>query len=210
MRGYDLMKRLIDLVVSSAALIVSAPLQGGVALLLRSKLGSPVLFRQLRPGKDEELFELIKFRTMLEPDSSAGLITDAERMTPVGKFLRATSLDELPTFWNVVRGDMSLVGPRPLLVHYLGRYSAEQRRRHEVRPGLTGLAQIGGRNALTWPEKFALDLQYVEKRSLVLDIRIVMTTVSTVLRRRGIAAAGDVTMPEFLGNARSSGGGRNG
>ena len=147
---------------------------------------------------------------MLEPDSSAGLLTDAERMTPVGSFLRATSLDELPTLWNVVRGDMSLVGPRPLLVRYLDRYSAEQRRRHDVRPGLTGLAQIGGRNALTWPEKFALDLQYVENRSLLLDIRIVVATISTVVCRRGIAATGDVTMPEFLGNVDDSGGGRSG
>lgn len=208
MRSYDSMKRLIDLAVSSAALLVSAPLQGVIAFLIRQKLGSPVLFRQQRPGKDEELFQLIKFRTMLAPDASAGLITDAERMTSLGRFLRSTSLDELPTLWNVIRGDMSLVGPRPLLVRYLDRYSPEQRRRHEVRPGLTGLAQIGGRNHLTWSEKFALDIQYVEKRSLPLDLSIMVTTVSYVLRRRGIAAEGDVTMPEFLGNTHPERGGR--
>ena len=199
MRTYDAVKRLVDIVVSSLALVASAPLQGGVALLVRRKLGSPVLFRQMRPGKDEQLFEMIKFRTMLEPDASAGLVTDADRLTAFGKFLRSTSLDELPTLLNVVKGDMSLVGPRPLLVRYLDRYSTEQRRRHEVRPGLTGLAQIGGRNALGWPDKFALDVQYIDNRSLLLDSKIVVATFSKVLRRHGIAAKGDVTMPEFLG-----------
>jgi lipopolysaccharide/colanic/teichoic acid biosynthesis glycosyltransferase len=197
--AYDSAKRLIDLAFGSVALVLSAPLQLVLACLVKAKLGSPVLFRQERPGKEEEIFELVKFRTMLEPDLAKGLVTDAERMTKLGSWLRATSLDELPTLWNVVKGDMSLVGPRPLLVDYLDRYSPEERRRHEVRPGLTGLVQISGRNALDWPEKFSLDLRYVAERSLRLDVAIIVATVPRVLRRHGIAADGEATMPEFLG-----------
>ena len=198
-RAYDPLKRAIDVTVSSVALVVSAPLQAVLALLVRRKLGSPVLFRQQRPGKDDRVFELVKFRTMLEPDPQRGLVTDEQRMTPFGAFLRSTSLDELPTLWNVVKGDMSLVGPRPLLVQYLDRYSALERRRHEVRPGVTGLAQVSGRNALCWAEKFALDVEYVDRRSLLLDLR---SWSRRFLRRSGVrasAAEGDVTMPEFMG-----------
>lgn len=198
-RTYDFTKRGIDLVVGSVALAVSAPFQAVIAVLVCRKLGSPVLFRQPRPGKDEKIFELVKFRTMLEPDPKRGLVTDADRMTPFGSFLRSTSLDELPTLWNVVKGDLSLVGPRPLLVRYLDRYSAEQRRRHEVRPGLTGLAQINGRNALSWEEKFELDLDYVRTRSLPLDLKIIVGTIAKVVTRHGIAADGEATMSEFMG-----------
>jgi lipopolysaccharide/colanic/teichoic acid biosynthesis glycosyltransferase len=198
-RPYDKAKRAIDLVVGSLALLASAPLQAVLAFLVRRKLGSPVLFRQKRPGKDEQIFELVKFRTMREPDPAAGLVTDADRITPFGSLLRSTSLDELPTLWNVVKGDMSLVGPRPLLVQYLDRYSPEQQRRHDVRPGLTGLAQVNGRNALSWDEKFALDLDYVEKRSFLLDLKIIVATVKKVVTRHGIAADGEATMPEFVG-----------
>ncbi|NYG54692.1 lipopolysaccharide/colanic/teichoic acid biosynthesis glycosyltransferase [Nocardioides perillae] len=185
--------------VSTVALVLSAPLQAVIAVVVRRKLGSPVLFRQPRPGRDGEVFELVKFRTMLELDVQRGLVTDAERLTPFGALLRSTSLDELPTLWNVVRGDMSLVGPRPLLVQYLERYSPEQARRHEVRPGITGLAQVSGRNALTWDAKFAKDVEYVDNRSLRLDAAIVWRTLAQVFRRHGITADGDVTMPEFLG-----------
>ncbi|WP_137293520.1 sugar transferase [Nocardioides dongxiaopingii] len=202
MRAYDPVKRAVDVVVGGVALVLSLPLQVVVAVLVRLKLGSPVLFRQPRPGKDERVFELVKFRTMLETDSTRGLVTDEQRMTPFGSFLRSTSLDELPTLWNVVRGDMSLVGPRPLLVRYLDRYTAEQRRRHDVRPGVTGLAQVSGRNALTWDAKFAKDVEYVDHRSLRLDASIIARTVAQVLRRDGISADGDVTMPEFLGSQR--------
>lgn len=206
MRGaaYDPLKRVIDVVVSGIALIALAPVQAALAVLVRRKLGSPVLFRQQRPGKDERIFELVKFRTMLEPDPEGGLVSDADRLTPFGAYLRSTSLDELPTLWNVVKGDMSLVGPRPLLVRYLDRYSPEQRRRHEVRPGVTGLAQVSGRNAMAWDDKFTKDLEYVDKRSLRLDLRIAWRTVAQVFRRDGIAAEGDVTMPEFMGSASGS------
>lgn len=199
---YDRIKRVIDVVVAVVALGLTAPLQAVLALLVRAKLGSPVLFRQQRPGKDEKLFELVKFRTMKPINSDAGLVSDKQRLIPLGRFLRSTSLDELPTLWNVLKGDMSLVGPRPLLVQYLDRYSPEQRRRHEVRPGVTGLAQVSGRNALSWDEKLALDTAYVGRRSLRLDASIVLRTVSSVLRRHGIAAEGEATMPEFMGSGR--------
>jgi lipopolysaccharide/colanic/teichoic acid biosynthesis glycosyltransferase len=197
--AYDPLKRALDLVVGGLAFAASLPVQLVVGVLVRTKLGSPVLFSQPRPGKDGEIFELRKFRTMLPPDPAAGLVTDADRMTPFGTFLRSTSLDELPTLWNVVRGHMSLVGPRPLLVQYLDRYSPEQARRHEVRPGVTGLAQVSGRNAITWDEKFAKDVEYVDRRSLRLDLQIIRRTMAGVLRRQGISADGDVTMPEFRG-----------
>ena len=199
MRPYDPVKRLVDATVGTVALVLSAPVQAVLALIVRRKLGSPVLFRQQRPGRHGQVFELVKFRTMLEPDESRGLVTDADRMTTFGVFLRSTSLDELPTLWNVVRGDMSLVGPRPLLVRYLERYSPEQARRHEVRPGITGLAQVSGRNAITWDEKFAKDVEYVDGRSLLLDLSIVGRTFAQVFARHGISADGDVTMPEFVG-----------
>jgi lipopolysaccharide/colanic/teichoic acid biosynthesis glycosyltransferase len=189
-RVYDVFKRLVDVLGGFVLLVLTAPLQIILALFVRTKLGSPVFFRQKRPGKDERIFELVKFRTMVEPDPAQGLVTDADRLTPFGAWLRATSLDELPTLWNVLRGDMSLVGPRPLLVEYLDRYSPDQRRRHEVRPGITGLAQVKGRNRLDWTEKFALDLEYVTDRSLRLDLAIVVATFSSVIRRDGIAADG--------------------
>lgn len=202
MKGYDPVKRGIDVVVGSLALVASLPVQLVLAAMVRLILGAPVLFRQPRPGKDERVFELVKFRTMREPDGSSGLVSDADRMTSFGAFLRSTSLDELPTLWNVVKGDMSLVGPRPLLMQYLDRYSPEQRRRHEVRPGVTGLAQVSGRNAITWNEKFAKDVEYVDNRSLPLDLKIVWRTLAQVVKRDGIAADGEVTMPEFRGANR--------
>lgn len=202
MRGnaYDPLKRAIDLTVGGALLFLTLPLQVLVAAFIRIRLGSPVLFRQPRPGKGEAIFELVKFRTMLLPDPERSLVTDEQRMTHLGSFLRSTSLDELPTLWNVLRGDMSLVGPRPLLVQYLDRYSPEQRRRHEVRPGITGLAQISGRNALTWDAKFARDVQYVDARGLRLDVAILVRTLRSVLAREGISADGTTTMPEFTGD----------
>lgn len=190
-------KRLFDLAVAVPALLVSAPVQIAVAGLVARKLGRPVLFRQTRPGLHGVPFEIVKFRTMRPVDLSKGCVDDASRMTPLGRALRATSLDELPTLWNVVRGDMSLVGPRPLLPEYLGRYTPEQIRRHDVMPGLTGLAQVSGRNALSWERKFELDVQYVEQRSMWLDARILAKTVSLVLTRRGISASNSATMPEF-------------
>lgn len=193
-------KRTLDLLVAGPALVLSLPVQAITAVAIRIKLGRPVLFRQARPGLNGEVFEMLKFRTMLLPDPERGLLTDADRMTRLGAFLRSTSLDELPTLWNIVRGDLSVVGPRPLLVRYLDRYSPEQARRHEVRPGLTGLAQVNGRNAISWEDKFAYDVQYVDQHSLALDVRIILRTVLQVLRRDGISASGEATMPEFRGD----------
>ncbi|WP_299058191.1 sugar transferase [uncultured Nocardioides sp.] len=203
-RAYDGPKRVIDLVGALVLMIVTAPVTALVALLVRRNLGSPVLFRQERPGRDGEIFELVKFRSMTDVDPDRGLVTDADRLTPFGQRLRSTSMDELPTLWNVVRGHMSLVGPRPLLVSYLDRYTPEQARRHEVRPGVTGLVQVGGRNGLTWDEKFALDVEYVDRRSLALDVRILLSTVAKVVKRDGISDSDGVSMAEFL--ARDSGG----
>lgn len=200
--AYDPLKRIIDVVVSALALVVSAPLQLLLAGLVKFKLGSPVIFRQPRPGKNEEVFELFKFRTMRDVDRDKGLVSDEQRLTDFGKVLRSTSLDELPSLINILKGDMSLVGPRPLLVQYLDRYLPEQRRRHEVRPGLTGLAQVSGRNALTWGQKFRLDVEYVERRSLGLDMRIIAVTLFKVLKRHGVSSEGDVTMPEFMGSTQ--------
>lgn len=199
-RSYDPFKRAFDLVLSLVGLVVTLPIQGVLAVVVRQQLGAPVLFRQKRPGKDEEIFELVKFRTMIEPDAERGLLTDEQRMTRFGAFLRSTSLDELPTLMNVVKGDMSLVGPRPLLVRYLDRYSSVQRRRHEVRPGITGLAQVSGRNAISWDEKFAKDVEYVDSRGLLLDLSILVHTATKVLTRDGVSAQGAVTMPEFSGS----------
>lgn len=199
-RAYDPIKRVIDVLVAGVALVLTLPLQAVLAVLVRRNLGSPVLFRQERPGKDERIFEMVKFRTMLEPEPTRGLVSDEERLTKFGAFLRVTSLDELPTLWNVVKGEMSLVGPRPLLVSYLDRYTPEQRRRHDVRPGVTGLAQVKGRNAIGWDEKFTHDIIYVERRSLTLDLRILTRTVGRVLGRHGISDGEGPTMAEYLGS----------
>lgn len=185
----------MDIVLSAVGMIVTAPIQAGVAALVLAAHGRPVLFRQDRPGRNGEVFELAKFRTMGHAD--AVHTTDEQRLTKLGTVLRSTSLDELPTLWNVLKGDMSLVGPRPLLVRYLPLYSKEQSRRHEVRPGITGLAQANGRNALSWEDKFRLDVEYVDNRSLKLDLRILLMTVQAVLKRDGVSQEGHVTMPEF-------------
>ncbi|GAB3043079.1 sugar transferase [Sediminivirga luteola] len=196
-RPYDVVKRAGDVFVSAALLVATAPIQAGVAAVVAKNLGRPVLFRQERPGRDGRVFTLLKFRTMRPVDEARGWVTDEERLTPFGKKLRSTSLDELPTLWNVLRGDMSLVGPRPLLVEYLEWYSPEQARRHEVRPGVTGLAQVNGRNALSWEQRFALDVEYVDRRGLMLDLKILASTVRAVLTREGISAEGHVTMNKF-------------
>lgn len=189
------LKRAVDVVGAAIGLLVAAVPMAVIALVVRASMGSPVLFRQARPGQHGALFDLVKFRTMRAGDGD-----DAARLTPVGRWLRSTSLDELPELWNVLRGDMSLVGPRPLLVEYLPLYSAEQARRHEVRPGITGLAQVAGRNLVDWDERFALDVQYVEQRSFGLDLRIIGRTVLAVLRREGISGEGEATMAPFEGS----------
>jgi sugar transferase EpsL len=196
------MKRVFDLVLVVGFIPFWGPVVLAVALLVRVKLGSPVLFRQARPGRHGRIFELWKFRTMTDRrDDQGGLLPDAQRLTPFGRWLRSTSLDELPELVNVLKGEMSLVGPRPLLVQYLDRYTSEQARRHDVRPGLTGWVQVNGRNTLTWADKFKLDVWYVDHQSLGLDIRILALTFLKVFRREGISAAGDATMPEFMGNS---------
>ncbi len=195
-------KRLIDVVVAGAGLVVLSPVLAVVGVLVRRRLGSPVLFRQTRPGLHGRPFTMLKFRTMTDArDAGGALLPDAERLPPFGQFLRSTSLDELPELWNVLRGDMSLVGPRPLLTRYLPLYSARQARRHEVRPGITGLAQVSGRNTLGWDERFELDVWYVENRSLALDLRILSRTIARVVRRDGVSAEGHATMPPFEGSA---------
>lgn len=191
----------MDVLGSAGALFLAAPVMLATGASIRLSMGSPVLFRQQRPGLNGRPFELMKFRTMRAPESGEGTVSsDETRLTKIGRFLRSTSLDELPTFINVLKGDMSLVGPRPLLMQYLGRYSSEQSRRHEVKPGITGWAQVKGRNALTWEEKFDLDVWYVDHQSLGLDIKILALTVLKVLKREGISAAGEATMPEFMGS----------
>ncbi|MUT69309.1 sugar transferase [Stutzerimonas frequens] len=195
-----MIKRLFDIVASALGLLLLSIVIAVVAWQIRRKLGSPVLFRQVRPGLDGKPFEMIKFRTMRDAvDAQGNSLPDSERMTPFGSFLRASSLDELPELWNVLKGDMSLVGPRPLLMEYLPLYSPEQYRRHEVRPGVTGWAQINGRNALSWEEKFKLDVWYVDNRSLWLDLKILFLTIKKVVMREGISAEGEVTMPKFTG-----------
>lgn len=195
------MKRVFDLVLASAALIVCSPVLLVVVLLVATKLGRPVLFKQVRPGLQGRPFQMFKFRTMLNiVDENGDLLPDQMRLTRFGRLLRSTSLDELPGLLNVVRGDMSLVGPRPLLMQYLPLYSEEQARRHLVRPGLTGWAQVNGRNSLNWDSKFKLDTWYVDNRTFALDLRILWMTVRKVLMRDGIAAEGEVTMPPFTGN----------
>lgn len=195
---YDRVKRAIDIVASLAGLVISLPVQLCIALVVLFAHGKPVLFRQPRPGKDGVVFELLKFRSMLHPRNDS--VTDAQRLTRVGRFIRTTSLDELPSLLNVLRGEMSLVGPRPLRTHYMPLYNERQARRHEVRPGITGLAQVRGRNLLDWEARFDLDVQYVENRSLRLDLEILRLTWLAVFRRTGISAEGQATMTPFVGS----------
>jgi sugar transferase EpsL len=197
------MKRFMDVSVALLVLLILSPIIVVLSALVRTYFGKPVLFRQIRPGIGGRTFELIKFRSMTNAKGPDGeLLPDEQRLSGFGKWIRMTSLDELPTLWNVVRGDMSLVGPRPLLVEYLPLYNPNQFRRHDVRPGITGWAQINGRNALSWDEKFALDLWYVDNRSIWLDIKILCLTLAKVLRREDIAHEGEVTMPRFTGSSQ--------
>ncbi|WP_246671195.1 sugar transferase [Mesorhizobium sp. 8] len=194
------MKRAFDIVLTVLTAPLWAPVLAVVALLVRWRLGSPVFFRQVRPGLHGKPFRMVKFRSMTDARDAAGqLLPDEQRLPAFGRLLRSTSLDELPELWNVLKGDMSLVGPRPLLMDYLPLYSPEQARRHEVRPGVTGWAQVNGRNAISWPDKFALDVWYVDNRSLWLDVRIIGMTLAKVLRRDGISAADSSTMERFRG-----------
>ncbi|GAB3616259.1 sugar transferase [Okibacterium endophyticum] len=197
---YPLIKRSFDIVLATLAYVLSLPLQAVIAIAIATNLGRPVLFRQRRPGRHGRVFVLVKFRTMKDIDRARGLVTDEDRLTNLGKFLRSTSLDEIPTLANVIKGDMSLVGPRPLLTEYMDRYTIEQARRHEVRPGITGLAQVNGRNELPWEERLSLDVQYVDRQSFALDLRLISATVGNVMRRRGVTSPGHATMPEFRGN----------
>lgn len=194
-------KRPVDFILSLLALIVLSPILLIVAVLVRIKLGSPVIFKQQRPGLNGEIFNMYKFRTMTdERDENGELLPDEERLKEFGKKLRSTSLDELPELWNIVRGDMSLIGPRPLLVKYLPRYNAHQARRHEVRPGVTGYAQVNGRNSITWEKKFDLDVEYVDNLTFWRDVQIILKTLKTVLMREGISSDSSVTMEEFAGS----------
>jgi lipopolysaccharide/colanic/teichoic acid biosynthesis glycosyltransferase len=200
----DYPKRLFDFVIACALLVVLSPVLASVAVAVAITMGRPVLFCQQRPGLNGRLFTILKFRTMAEEaDGDGPRLSDAQRITRLGRFLRRTSLDELPELFNVVSGDMSLVGPRPLLAEYLPRYSTAEMRRHEVRPGITGWSQVNGRNALTWDEKFALDVWYVDNRSLRLDLRILKMTIAQVVRGEGIAHPGVATMEQFRGTAAS-------
>ncbi|WP_207720381.1 sugar transferase [Eubacterium callanderi] len=198
-------KRILDITLSGAAIIVLSPVMGVTAILVKKKLGSPVIFKQKRPGKDEKIFTMYKFRTMTdERDEKGELLPDSVRLTKFGKMLRSTSLDELPELFNIFKGDMSVVGPRPLLVQYLPLYNERQKRRHEVRPGLSGLAQINGRNAITWDEKFNYDVEYVEKVSFALDVRIVLKTMIKAFKREDINADTAVTMEVFRGSEKAN------
>jgi lipopolysaccharide/colanic/teichoic acid biosynthesis glycosyltransferase len=203
-RRYDVAKRTLDIAAASLLLVATSPLQAAVAVSVLLRLGRPIVFRQPRVGRNGRVFTLVKFRSMREPDPSRLLLSDGDRLTAFGRLLRATSLDELPTLINVLRGEMAMVGPRPLLVEYLPRYSAEQARRHEVRPGMTGLAQVNGRNRVDWDERLRLDVEYVDSRSLKQDFKIVLRTFAVVLLRRGIQAEGHATMHEFLGQGIDS------
>ena len=198
------MKRLIDAAAALAALALLSPVLVAVALLVRLKLGSPVLFLQIRPGLHGKPFQILKFRTMIDAaDAQGNPLPDDQRLTRFGRFLRSSSLDELPELWNVLTGDMSLVGPRPLLMEYLPRYSREQARRHEARPGVTGWAQVNGRNAISWEDRFKLDVWYVENRSMALATMILLMTVKKVISREGISAQGEATMSKFMGSKPS-------
>ena len=197
------LKRLFDFIAALLALLVLWPVMLLIALLIRVRMGAPVLFRQERPGYKGRPFTVYKFRTMaLASGGDADVARDAQRLTPLGRTLRKWTLDELPQFWNVLRGDVSLVGPRPLLMQYLPRYSAEQARRHEVKPGLTGWAQVNGRNAQTWDDRFALDVWYVDHWSLALDAKILWRTLASVIKKEGFTQEGHATMPEFMGSER--------
>lgn len=197
----SLVKRVLDIVGAAIGLLFLSPVLLVVALMIRRQMGAPVLFRQTRPGCDSTPFEMVKFRTMRDAhDTNGNPLPDSERMTPLGRFLRSSSLDELPELWNVLKGDMSLVGPRPLLMEYLPLYSPEQARRHEVRPGVTGWAQVNGSNAISWEEKFALDVWYVDNQSLWLDLKIIWLTIRKVVKREGISAAGEATISKFTGS----------
>ena len=196
-----MLKRLLDIIIASIALILLSPLYAFVAYKVKKNLGSPVLFRQVRPGLHGKPFEMIKFRTMKDAvDEQGNPLPDGERLTPFGQMLRSTSLDEMPELWNVIKGDMSIVGPRPLLMEYLPLYSPEQAKRHDVRPGMTGHAQVNGRNAIGWEEKFKLDTWYVENRSTWLDFKIMFKTVHKVLAKDDISAEGEATMTRFTGS----------
>lgn len=196
------MKRFFDLTAALFGLILFGPLILVLILLIRQKLASPIFFTQTRPGLHGKPFKMIKFRTMTDArDADGNLLPDSVRLTPFGRFLRSTSLDELPELWNVLKGDMSLVGPRPLLMEYLPRYTPEQARRHQARPGITGWAQVNGRNAISWEEKFQMDVWYIDHQSFWLDMKILFFTIRKVLLREGISAQNDVTMPKFTGNA---------
>jgi sugar transferase EpsL len=198
------MKRLFDVLVSSTALILLSPVLLFVALLVRIKLGSPILFTQIRPGLNAKPFKMVKFRTLTEAkDSSGNFLPDAQRLTRFGKLLRSTSLDELPELWNVLKGDMSLVGPRPLLMEYLPLYNARQIRRHEARPGITGWAQINGRNAIDWETRFQLDVFYVENQTFWFDLKILFLTAAKVIRREGIQQEGQATVSKFTGSGKN-------
>ncbi|NAR88839.1 sugar transferase [Acinetobacter haemolyticus] len=195
-----MLKRLLDIIIASIALILLSPLYAFVAYKVKKNLGSPVLFRQVRPGLHGKPFEMIKFRTMKDAvDEQGNPLPDSERLTPFGQMLRSTSLDEMPELWNVIKGDMSIVGPRPLLMEYLPLYSTEQAKRHNVRPGMTGHAQVNGRNAISWEEKFKLDTWYVENQSTLLDFKIMLKTVKKVLAKDDISAEGEATMTKFTG-----------
>ncbi len=199
------MKRLLDIIIASIALILLSPLYAYVAYKVKKNLGSPVLFRQVRPGLNGKPFEMIKFRTMKDAvDAQGNPLPDSERLTPFGKMLRSTSLDEMPELWNVIKGDMSIVGPRPLLMEYLPLYNEEQAKRHLVRPGMTGHAQVNGRNAISWEEKFKLDTWYVENQSIWLDFKIMLKTVKKVLAKDDINEAGEATMSKFTGSEKDS------
>lgn len=196
-----MLKRLLDIIIASIALILLSPLYAFVAYKVKKNLGSPVLFRQVRPGLHGKPFEMIKFRTMKDAlDEQGNPLPDSERLTPFGRMLRSTSLDEMPELWNVIKGDMSIVGPRPLLMEYLPLYSPEQAKRHDVRPGMTGHAQVNGRNAIGWEEKFKLDTWYVENQSIWLDFKIMFKTVHKVLAKDDISAEGEATMTRFTGS----------
>jgi sugar transferase EpsL len=196
-------KRIFDVIAAASALCLFAPVLLVLAVLVRIRLGTPILFSQIRPGLGGRPFRMYKFRTMTDArDAEGNLLPDHVRLTPLGKFLRSSSLDELPELWNVLKGDMSLVGPRPLLMEYLPLYNQRQNRRHEVRPGITGWAQVNGRNAIGWDQKFELDVWYVENQSFWLDLKILFLTVWKVIRRDGISAAGEATMPKFTGTEK--------
>lgn len=196
------LKRLLDIIIAVVALILLSPLYAFVAYKVKKNLGSPVLFRQVRPGLNGKPFEMIKFRTMKDAvDAQGNPLPDSERLTPFGKMLRSTSLDEMPELWNVIKGDMSIVGPRPLLTEYLPLYNEEQAKRHNVRPGMTGHAQVNGRNAISWEEKFKLDTWYVENQSILLDFKIMFKTVHKVLAKDDISAEGEATMTHFTGTS---------